>query len=212
MNEKKKSSIAERIGLAVLAAALTVSAAGCSAKSNDAPNDTDGLSNGNKVTSTNSEISDNTEIKEVHLSDDLKFLIESTDEEIIHRCEDPQAELFKNNFIAANGRSYRIMYSMIPGIGQGLYVPIEMLLPEKSFYSFGELYDTFGDKLKIEFSEGKALIAEGGLDIHTEIDGKTVRFLVESEEKDYALPLSSDVIFKGVVIEGTYVTDHRGYA
>ena len=208
MNEKKKSSIAERIGMAVLATALIVSTTGCATK----PNDTDGLSNGNEVTSTNSEISGNAENKEIHLSDDLKFLIESTDEEKIQRCEDPQAELFKNNFVAANGRSYKVIFGMELGIGMGLFAPIEMLLPEKSFYSFGELYSAFGDKLKIEFSEGKALIAEGGLDIHTEIDGKTVRFLVESEEKDYALPLSSDVIFKGVVIEGTYVTDHRGYA
>ena len=144
-----------------------------------------------------------------HLSDDLKFLIKSTDEEIIQRCEDPQAELFKNNFVAANGRSYRIMYSMVPGIGQGLYAPIEMLLPEKSFYSFGELYDAFDGKLKIAFMGGKALVADGGLHIETEVDGKTVRFLVEAGNNehavgDYVLPLDSEVIFKGIMIEGTY--------
>lgn len=214
MDKKQKLNIVKRILTAVLVAALAITAVGCSATT-----DTGAPSNESEVTSSiNSEIPNGSEpeIKEVHLSDDLKFLIESTDEEILKRCEDPQAELFTNNFIASNGRSYRVTFGLYIGITLGLFAPIEMLLPEKSFYTFGELYALFGDKLKIYYLESKFPMTEGGLRIYAEIDGKTVYFLVEPDNNDkskgdYALPFNSEVIFKGIAIDGTYVTDHREY-
>ncbi len=214
MNKKHKLNIVKCIVSSVLVAALAAATAGCSATT-----DTSTPSSENDVKSSiNSEIpnSSEPEIKEVHLSDDLNFLIESTDEEIIKRCEDPQAELYSNNFIASNGRSYRVTFTFCSGIALGLYAPIEMLLPEKSFYTFGELYDLFGDKMKIYYLEPKFPMTEGGLRIYTEIDGKTVYFLVEPDNNDnsrgdYALPFNSEVIFKGIAIDGTYVTDHRDY-
>lgn len=221
MYNKQKPIIIKRIMTAVVIAALTVSAAGCSAKSNDATTYTEDSSSESETTlSTDSEISDSdTESnREIHLSEDLKFLIEATDSEILERCEDPSTELYTNNFIAADGRSYRITFGVdveVPALG--LYAPIEMLLPEKSFYKFNELSDIFDGKLKIENISGKEyLIGPRGLAISTEIDGKTVYFLVERENDDrskgdYYLPADTEVIFKGIAINGTNVTDNRDY-
>lgn len=218
MDKKQKPSTVKRIAAAVFAAALAAAVTGC-----DAATDIGNVSNGSEATSSaNSVISDSSteigqpEIKEVHFSDDLKFLIEATDEEILKRCEDTQSELYKNNFIASDGRSYRIAFDSPVGIPMGLSAPIEMLLPEKSFYTFGELYDILDGDLKIYYLEAYHVMTDGGLLIYTEIDEKQVYFLVEPDNYDnsrgdYVLPFNTEVNFKGIVISGTYVTDHREY-
>lgn len=217
----KKNRLTAITHIAIVTTVLSgmLALCGCSSStSDDEPsNDTNSASTSTESTSSisaDSSPSESGTVNEVHLSDDLKFLIESTDEEILKRCEDPQAELHTNNFIASDGRSYKITFGFeVIGAATGLYAPIEMLLPEKSFYSFGELCTLLDGNIKIDYEEPFKMAPEsGGLAVSAEIDGKTVYLLAENTESGgYRLPFSTEVNFKGIAIDGTKVTDNREY-